>query len=78
MSARSDGQKKRQARAKLAGDRRPPKPPREHTYGTCAACGYRREVRKDGTIGTHVLYQGHRKEKCVGVGQPPRLEVTRG
>lgn len=70
MSARSDGQKKRHDRAKLAGDRRP-RAPREHVYGTCAACGYRCELRKDGTVGAHVLYQGRRAEKCVGIGRPP-------
>lgn len=67
MSARSDGQRKRQARAKLAGDRRPKA--REHVYGRCPACGYVREVRKDGTVGAHALYQGRTRVKCDGVGQ---------
>lgn len=69
MSARSDGQKKQ------------PKPPRERAerrYGTCAACGYRRGLRADGTVERHFLYYGRTADKCVGVGQPPREEAAHG
>lgn len=73
MSARSDGQKKRQDRALAAGQRaEQPRAPREHRYGVCPVCGYVRAVNADGTIGNHHWQRG--QGRCSGSGQAPRKE----
>jgi hypothetical protein len=41
-------------------------------WGTCRECYFRKRLRKDGTIGRHMIVLGpYTARYCMGEGQPP-------
>lgn len=49
----------------------------ETKRGTCPECGYRFRLRKDGTIGAHLLYGGPMGRRyCEGSGDRPAPTPT--
>jgi len=45
--------------------------------GTCPECSYRVQLRKDGTVGGHLIYGagfGGQPKSCSGAGSKPRPE----